>query len=86
MRPKRLFEDRPCRSSSPSSSSPNNTDSSSSNSEVGVWWDVEGDGEWVWLAVGVWRGVDEGEDAGAGSDGAPVVGEEEVVAVGEEGL
>ena len=38
---------------------------------------------WVWRAVGVWRGADEGEDAPA--DGAPVVGEEGAVAVEEGG-
>lgn len=86
LRPKRLFGDRPCRSSSPSSSNPSNTDSSSISSEVGVLWDVEGDEEWVWLAVGVLAGVDGGEGAAALVGGAPVVDEEGVVAVGGEGL
>jgi len=40
---------------------------------------------WVWRAVGVWRGEDEGEDAAAPVDGAPVVGEEVAVAVEEDG-
>jgi len=49
-------------------------------------WDVEGDEEWVWLAVGVLAGVDGGEGAAALVGGAPVVDEEGVVAVGGEGL